>query len=122
MLGNLIMPRTEGDSIVEETDFNKLNQHQGNVLITNFINRITKKLERLELADRNGNNSIKLEYSNFQPLGDKSFPYTGTVNVLYKTSTGSIINNSISFEYNKAEIGDKELKFPFNIPKRYERR
>jgi len=28
----------------------------------------------------------------------------------------------VIFDYNKAEVGDKEPKFPFNIPKRYERR
>ncbi len=121
MLGNLIMPRGEGDVIVEEADYNMLNQHQGNVLIKNFINRITKKLEKLELSESTGSNSIKIDYSNFQPLGDKSFPYTGTVVILYKTPAG-IINNTITFEYNKAEVGDKELRFPFNIPKRYERR
>lgn len=121
MLGNLIMPRAEGDEIVEEGDYNMLYQTQGNVNIKNFINRTTKKLERLELTDNSGNNSVKVTYANFQPLGDKSFPYTGTIAVTYKIATG-VINNTISFDYNKAEVGDKELRFPFNIPKRYERR
>jgi hypothetical protein len=121
MLGNLVMPRGGGDQIVEEADFNMLNQQQGTVTIKNFINRNTKKLEKLELTEATTNNSIRVNYSNFQPLGNKSFPYTGSVNVLYKTAAG-IINNTITFEYNKAEVGDKELRFPFNIPKRYERR
>ncbi len=121
MLGNLIMPRTEGDQIVEEPDFNMLTQHQGTIQIKNFINRNTKKLEKLELTESTSSNSIRIDYSNFQPLGDKSFPYTGTITVQYKTASG-IINNTITFEYNKAEVGDKELRFPFNIPKRYERR
>jgi hypothetical protein len=121
MLGNLIMPRGEGDVIVEEAGYNMLNQQQGSVLIKNFINPTTKKLEKLELSESASSNSIKIEYSNFQPLGNKSFPYTGTVVILYKTAAG-IINNTITFEYNKAEVGDKELRFPFNIPKRYERR
>ena len=121
MLGNLMMTRAEGDQIAEEADFNMLNQQKGTVLIKNFINKNTKKLEKVELTESTTNNSIRIEYSNFQPLGYESFPYTGMVNVLYKTATG-IINNSITFEYNKAEVGDKELRFPFNIPKRYERR
>jgi Domain of unknown function (DUF4292) len=121
MLGNLIMPRAEGDQIVEEADFNKLTQDQGTFQIKNFINRNTKKLEKLELTEGTSGNSIRIEYSNFQPLGNKSFPYTGTISVQYKTAAG-IINNTITFEYNKAEVGDKELRFPFNIPKRYERR
>jgi len=121
MLGNLIMPRTPGDSIIEEPNINMLYQQQGNVQIKNYINNTSKKLEKVELAEKSGNNSVRVEYSNFQPLGDKSFPYTGTVLVTYKTLVG-VINNSITFEYSKAEVGDKELRFPFNIPKRYERR
>ena len=121
MLGNLIMPRAENDQIVEGGDFNMLNQHQGTIQIKNFINRNTKKLERLELLETSTANSIVINYSNFQPLGDKSFPYNGMISVLFKTPTG-VISNTITFEYNKAEVGDKELRFPFNIPKRYEQR
>ena len=43
------------------------------------------------------------------------------IEILYKTAAG-IIQNTITFEYSKAEVGDRELKFPFNIPKKYERR
>jgi Domain of unknown function (DUF4292) len=121
MLGNLIIPRAEGDHIIEDIDFNRLNQQQGTVTIKNFVNRASQKLEMVELTESTSNNSIKINYSNFQPLGDKSFPYTGMISVLYKTTAG-IVSNSITFEYNKAEVGDKELRFPFNIPKRYERR
>jgi Domain of unknown function (DUF4292) len=121
MLGNLVVARTDGDRILEDIDFNKLNQQQGTVAIKNYINRATQKLEIVELTESTTNNSIKINYANFQPLSDKSFPYNGMISVLYKTNAG-VVNNSISFEYTKAEVGDKELKFPFNIPKRYERR
>ena len=121
MLGNLVIPRSEGDRIIEDIDYNKLNQQEGTVTVKNFINRANQKLERVELTENTTNNSIKIIYSNFQPLGNKVFPYMGMISVLYKTSAG-IVNNSITFEYNKAEVGDKELRFPFNIPKRYERR
>ena len=121
MLGNLVIPRSAGDRITEDIDFNHLNQQQGTVTIKNFINRASQKLEMVELNEGSTNNSIKIVYSNFQPLGDKLFPYTGLIVAMYKTTAG-IVSNSISFEYIKAELGDKELRFPFNIPKRYERR
>jgi len=121
MLGNLVISRSPGDRILEDIDFNRLNQEQGTVTIKNYINRASQKLEMVELIESRTNNSIKIVYSNFQPLGDKLFPYMGTIIALYKTTAG-IVGNSISFEYTKAEVGDKELRFPFNIPKRYERR
>jgi Domain of unknown function (DUF4292) len=121
MLGNLILPLTDQDKIQEKTGFNQLDQFEGSVMISNFINSTTKKLERLELTEDASKNSLKIEYANFQPVGTKTFPYKGVVNIFYHTAAG-IINNSITIEYTKVEVGDKELRFPFKIPNRYERR
>ena len=121
MLGNPIKQNSEQNEIGQEGDRDKLTQKEGSVIIKNLINPILKKIEYVELVESTTNNMLKLEYSNFQPLGNKYFAYNGTVNVFYKTSAG-LISNMITIEYNKAEVGDKELKFPFNIPKRYDRR
>jgi hypothetical protein len=121
MLGNPIIGKTAEDVIGEENNFNLLTQKQGTVEIKNFINKDSQKLERAELIESNSGSSLKINYSDFQPVGDKLFPYKGVIDVFYKTATG-IINNAITFEYTKAEVGDRELRFPFNIPKRYDRR
>jgi hypothetical protein len=121
MLGNLIRPRSDHDEVVQETSFFMLKQNMGTVNVANYINSASMKIEKVEMKETNTNNSLILNYSNFQPLSDKLFPYNGTVNLFYKTLSG-ILNTTIIFEYNKAEVGDKELKFPFNIPRRYVRR
>jgi Domain of unknown function (DUF4292) len=121
MLGKPINNNSAENEIGQEGDRDKLVQKEGSVTIKSLINPIMKKIEYVELVETSTNNMLKLEYSNFQPLGNKYFPYNGIVNVFYKTAAG-LINNTITIEYNKAEVGDKELKFPFNIPKRYDRR
>jgi Domain of unknown function (DUF4292) len=121
MLGNPIRAKESTDEIGREGEFDKLIQKEGSVTIKNLINPVIKKIEQVELVESATNNTLKLQYSNFQPLGEKSYPYNGVVSIFYKTTAG-IINNTITFEYNKVEVGDKELKFPFNIPKRYDRR
>jgi len=120
-LGNLISPRRETDKINNGEKFNQLDQQRGTVAISNLINSSTKKLERVEMKEQSTNNSVVISYSNFQPVADKTYPFNGMINILYKTSAG-LVNTSITLEYSKAEVGDKELKFPFNIPKKYERR
>jgi hypothetical protein len=121
MLGNLIRPRTDEDDVEQETSFFMLNQNTGTINIANYVNSASMKIEKVEMKETNTNNSLILNYSNFQPLSSKLFPYNGTINLFYKTFAG-ILNTTIIFEYHKAEVGDKELKFPFNIPKRYVRR
>ncbi len=121
MLGNLIMPMKDDDVIQKDPSFFILNQHNGTIDVQNYVNAANMKIEKVELKESNTSNSFVLNYSNFQPVGNKVFPYNGTINLFYKTLAG-LLNTTIIFEYNKAEVGNKELNFPFNIPKKYERR
>lgn len=121
MLGNLVMKRKDDDQIVQETSFFVLKQQANSVTVDNYVNAASMKVEKVELKELNSSNSLVVNYSNFQPMGSKLFPYNGTISLFYK-GLGGLLNTTIIFEYNKAEVGDKELKFPFNIPKRYVRR
>ena len=46
------------------------------------------KIEKVEMKESNTNNSLVINYSNFQPMGNKLFPYNGTINLFYKTLAG----------------------------------
>jgi len=121
MLGNPIISRSEGDEVIQESSMYLLKQQVGDVNVVSYVNAASQKIEKVELKEGNSSNSLLINYSNFQPVGTKVFPYNGTINLFYKTLSG-LLNTTIIFEYNKAEVGDRELNFPFNIPKRYERR
>ena len=121
MLGNPIIPRSTRDDVAQESSMYLLRQDQSNVSVVNYVNAASMKIEKVEMKEDNSMNSLVINYSNFQPVGNKIFPFNGTINLFYKTLSG-LLNTTIIFEYNKAEVGDRELRFPFNIPKRYERR
>jgi len=121
LLGNPILPRKPEDEAGEDAFFNKLIQRQGTVTIQSLINKVTKKIEHVDLTESNSGNSVRINYSDFQPVGNKLFPYKGTIDVTYKSPSGTV-KNTIIFEFSKADVGTKELRFPFNIPKRYDRR
>jgi hypothetical protein len=121
MLGNPIIRRSDDDEVQQESSMYLLRQQQANVNVVNYVNAASMKIEKVEMKEEESMNSLIINYSNFQPVGDKIFPYNGTINLFYKTLSG-LLNTTIIFEYNKAEVGDKELRFPFNIPKRYVRR
>jgi len=121
LLGNLIIARTDNDVIEQHSSGYLLKQQANNISISNYINGASMKIERVDMKETTNNNTLTINYSNFQPVGTKVFPYNGTLSIFYKTLSG-LLSTTIIFEYNKAEVGDRELKFPFNIPKRYERR
>jgi hypothetical protein len=120
-LGNLLIDRQESDEVEHRSGSYLLKQSQGSVNVMNYVSAITMKIQKVELKESNTHNSLTINYANFQPIGNKVFPYDGTISLFYKTVAG-LLNTTIIFEYNKAEVGDKELKFPFNIPKKYVRR
>jgi hypothetical protein len=121
LLGNLLYDKRPEDKVITDGTFTVLEQLVGTTLIKNYINTASTKLEKVDLKEPNTNNSLVINYSNFQNVGPKVFPYNGVIQILYKTSAG-VINNTITFEYSKAEVGGRELRFPFNIPRKYERR
>jgi len=121
MLGNSLFPRSESDEVTQESSMFLLKQQTGDINVLTYVNGASQKIEKIEMKEGNSTNSLIINYSNFQPVGNKLFPYNGTINLFYKAVAG-LLNTTIIFEYNKAEVGDRELKFPFNIPKRYERR
>lgn len=121
LLGNLLYDKRPEDKVTTDGSYTVLEQVIGTTVLKNYINTASTKLERIELTETNTNNSLNVRYSNFQNVGPKVFPYNGVITINYKTSAG-IINNTITFEYSKAEVGDRELRFPFNIPRKYERR
>lgn len=121
MLGNALFPVRESDQVVPESSMFILKQQIGGINVDSYVNAASQKIEKIEMKEGNSSNSLVINYSNFQPVGNKLFPYNGTINLFYKAVAG-LLNTTIIFEYNKAEVGGRELNFPFNIPKRYERR
>jgi hypothetical protein len=121
LLGNLLISRREEDEVEQKSATFLLKQSSGSVDVLNYISASSMKIQKVELKESNTHNTLTINYGNFQPVGDRAFPYHGTITLLYKSASG-LLNTTIAFEYSKAEVGDKELKFPFNIPKKYDRR
>lgn len=121
MLGNPIIKRTEKDEVVKEPSAYFLKQETDNIDVVNYVNAASMKIEKVEMKEEGTSNSLVINYSNFQPVGAKVFPYNGTINLFYQAAAG-LLNTSIIFEYSKAEAKDRELRFPFKIPNRYDRR
>jgi hypothetical protein len=120
-LGNLIKPREEDDEVLRKDDHFLLRQKVDFLTLENRINSKYMKLEGVLLKDPETGNELRIRYADFQLVEDKAFPYSIIISLLYHGPEGPI-RTDIEIEYNKAEMADKELRFPFNIPKKYDRR
>lgn len=120
-LGNLLVEKTDADDVVKKENFFILKQSPGEIMINNFVNRKTMKIERVELGQPQKVNKATIIYRDFHVIDDKAFPFSAAISLFYSAEF-STLNTSISFEYNKAEFEDKELKFPFTIHSKYVRK
>ncbi|MEM9857529.1 MAG: DUF4292 domain-containing protein, partial [Bacteroidota bacterium] len=120
-LGNLVKVNDEEDNVEKTEDFFILKQRSGSVAIDNFVNPLTMKVERVQMLENESKNSATINYYDFQMVENQAFPFSAVISLFYKANNKTL-NTLIEFEYNKAEIENKELKFPFNIPKKYVRR
>lgn len=120
-LGNLLVERTKQDEVIRDDNFYVIQQNSGSVALRNYVNPKTMKIERVEMIEEASKNSAVVRYYDFHMLAQHAFPFSGIISLFYKSKSGTL-NTVIELEYNKAEIEDKELKFPFNIPKKYDRK
>ena len=120
-LGNLIKKRDGNDVVEKEEGLYILKQNSGNVSINNFVNPKTMKIERVEMTEDSTKNTAVIRYYDFQMVDKSAFPYSAILSIFYKEGIKTL-NTVIEMEYSRAQVEDKELKFPFNIPKKYERK
>ena len=120
IIGDLNQQIEQEEGIMEEGNFFKIRQVDGNVVIDNYINKSFMKLERVEMIEVPTKNTMSLNYGDFQLLDENPFPFSGIVFLNY-ISGGQAFTTKIAFNYEKAEFVDRKMKLPFNIPDKYER-
>ena len=118
ILGNLIFPY-EREQVVRSDETFTYATRSGSYRFENFIGSLSKKLEKIEVRDNVTKNEVSVGYQNFQLVGDQIFPFKINA-VLEYGGTTKKEDTLVDIEFNKIEIEDKPLKFPFNIPQRYE--
>ncbi|MGB3181292.1 MAG: DUF4292 domain-containing protein [Cyclobacteriaceae bacterium] len=123
LLGNLLVDRDSVDSedVTRQEDFFFLEQREDSLVIQNYVSAKTMKVEKVMVIEDNSPNSLMLNYGDFNLLEDHAFPFSGMISLSYNKGSGDLLNLQITIEHNKAVIEEKPLRFPFNIPSKYER-
>ena len=119
ILGNLAKPIDDNTQIAKENNYYMVKQKSGPLDIQSFVLMDNKKIETVLINEDRTSNFMTLKYSDFETTNEYLFPKICQVNLTYKAKKGPLVT-SINLEHNRAVISDKPLKFPFNIPSKYE--
>ncbi len=123
MVGNVTVREDAGYpvAVIREPNYFILRQNQDSVTVDNYVDNSDQKLKRVSVVEKSTNNSLNVQYENFMPLESFLFPFKGSLSLSYQNA-GVSYHTSIQVEHQKAEISDKELKFPFAVPAKYDRK
>jgi len=121
LIANTPYSKTLKDKVNKKGDYYVLKQENDTLVAENFIGLENQKLIRLNLTKPGNMNSLSTNYSNFTSLDGVVFPFNHLINLSY-TQGVYTYKIDLKIEHQKAEFSNNSLKFPFNIPQKYERR
>jgi hypothetical protein len=121
LLGNLIEPMTFSDSLSIQGDFAILTQKKAKLDLLNHISFTSKKIENVILTDIQTKNNLTIKYNDFAPLDTSLFANTCQVLANYLTKNGMMKSN-VTINHQRVDLKDKQLRFPFNIKSKYDRK
>ena len=121
VIGNMPVERNGKDMVTRQNNFYAVDQSVGTLKINNIIGVKTRKLEQLTATETNSNNTLELQYGDFKHIDEYVLPHKALL-VLNYIKDNKNNQTNINMEHNRAQIEKKPLRFPFNIPQRYERK
>lgn len=119
LLGNLAREIDDKTQIAKENNYYMVKQQSGPLDIQSFVLMDNKKIETVLINEQATSNFMTLKYSEFKETSEYLFPKVCQITLTYKAKKGPLVT-SINLQHNKAVISEKALKFPFNIPSKYE--
>jgi len=121
IMGNMPQATSVGDELDPEKDKFSIRQKRQGLTITNYINPTLMKPERIVLKEDNKLNSLTFDYRNFEVADERIYPMHIYAKLVYDLN-GLVVEENFEAEHNKIEFSDKPLKFPFNVPNKYDKR
>lgn len=121
IIGDLPIAINSRDMVDKKANHFLMTQNRDALDIENTIGLKTRKLEKLTATSTRTQNTLDIKYGEFKLIDEYAFPHKALILLKYfKDKENQSI--TIDIEHNRTQIEKKPLKFPFNIPKRYERK
>lgn len=121
LIGDMPIAVGKSDDIEQKNNNFIVTQKAGDLTVENKISFKTRRLENLFASTLKNDNTLELKYNEFKPLEEKPFAFKALMTLTY-FKEGKKEEATIDIEHNRARIETKPLRFPFNIPARYERK
>ncbi|MDX5345843.1 MAG: DUF4292 domain-containing protein [Hymenobacteraceae bacterium] len=120
LLGNYLPAQPGKETLLAEAPMQHLRQLRNKLIVDHFIDLQQYKLQKLEITDADSKNTVRVDYQDFEILGDT--PFAKTLNVLMQQKDDANEAVKVNITHNKTSVSETNLSFPFTIPEGYERK
>lgn len=119
LLGNLPQPVDASTRIAKDEGRFLIKQQEGDLDYQTSVNTQNLKVENVVITEQPSEKFMNIQYMDFKAIQNLWFPHDLQMSLTYKDDKGTRVT-SLNLAFNKAEISDKPLKFPFTLPEKYE--
>jgi hypothetical protein len=120
ILGSMPLEYQERNEIVSSRHFYIIKQQSGPYSIENYIDRELMKLQKVEVSEEPKRNKMVMEFEDHKEVKVFTIPFHSLISLDYEHGA-EVKNTKINIKHGQAELASA-LKFPFEIPSRYERK
>lgn len=113
LIGNLPIKIDSGDVYKKLSEFNSISQTRNEIEIENRFDLEKSKLFYINATDKKTNTKLNIDYKSFVNEDNKLVPTIISLLISGKNEA------KIEFEHSKFDFLDRNIRFPFNIPKGY---
>jgi hypothetical protein len=118
LVGNLPISINNQDLFTKNPNFNQVFQKRNTVEVLNKFDLELNRIFEIEANDTNSDVNLKIAYKSYTKADEKLIPKLILV-LLNTDNNPSSPNVSIEIEHSKFDFLDRDVRFPFNIPKGY---
>jgi len=121
LIGNLPFKKKNNDLVVLNSLYTSLFQQANNIKIENQIDNVNRKLTTILAEDIGGKSKLGISYSDFtEEVNGQVVPHAifAKIDVIKTDKTKT---STLDFKHTKIEFSENELRFPYTIPKSYEK-
>ena len=120
VVGNAIFEPDRKRYVVDDVRFFSFSKEDGLYGINQYVGRRSKKLERLIAYQIQTDNSIVINYGDFEKIGNQRAAQKIRARVKFEEEGKEDI--IIDIEYSRMSVQKEPLKFPFHVSSRYTRK
>lgn len=112
---------SKNQSMVNDDEY-IITQKINDIEIQNYLSSATRKLNRLIIKDTRSGSLMEIVYQHYTLVDDVLFPYHIKAQLHYRNKqTGEKQRIKAEVEYQKIELSNEPLRFPFKVPGTYQK-